>query len=211
MTGPNDPHGQLSPDGKWWWDGQKWQPVEQAPQAIAQAPPPSKGSAGNSRKALFIGIGVGAGVLLLFSVCVAALSSPSSPKGAPVAVATSTPTATATLKTPTAAPTAVPTPPPTAAPTVAPAAPQQQPPPPPPPPAPKNLCGAPSNPWGYNFCGGATITSPPGDFCQYFNCIGNFWNGRGYVIECNDGAYSKSGGIRGSCSYHQGDLRPLYQ
>src|SRR5262249_14909510 len=100
--------------------------------------------------------------------------------------------------TPTSTPTAVPKPPPTVA-------------PPPPAPPPKNLCGAPNNPWGYNFCSGATITSPPVDFCSYFSCIGNFWNGRGYVIECNHGMYSKSGGIQGSCSYHHGDLRPLYQ
>jgi hypothetical protein len=31
------------------------------------------------------------------------------------------------------------------------------------------------------------------------------------VIECTDGMYSKSGGIRGSRSYHGGDLRALYQ
>jgi hypothetical protein len=179
-------------------------------------PVTTKGSAGNSRTALFIGVGVGAGVLLLMGICVAAVSSTSSLQNAPVAVAKSTTTPTVTPKLPTAsataAPTLAPTPAPTAVPTLPPtvAPPPPQPPPPPPPPA-KNLCGAPSNPWGYNFCGGATITSPPGDFCQYFNCIGNFWNGRGYVIECNDATYSKSGGIRGSCSYHQGDLRPLYQ
>lgn len=72
-------------------------------------------------------------------------------------------------------------------------------------------CGAPKNPWGHDFCpGGALIYSPPSDFCSYFACIGNFWNGRGHVIQCRDEMYSKSGGIQGSCSYHGGNRRPLY-
>jgi hypothetical protein len=74
-----------------------------------------------------------------------------------------------------------------------------------------NLCGAPKNPWNYNFCGGSTITNPPSDFCSYFECINNFWNGKGYVIQCNDGMFSKSGGRSGSCSYHSGNRRPLYK
>ncbi len=84
-------------------------------------------------------------------------------------------------------------------------------PPPPPPPPPQNLCGAPSNPWGYNFCGGSYITSPASGICAYFNCIDNFWNGKGYVIQCKDGMLSKSGGRQGSCSYHDGNRRPLYK
>ena len=72
-------------------------------------------------------------------------------------------------------------------------------------------CGAPPNPWGYHFCaGGARIDSPSPEFCSYFSCIGNFWNGRGHVIQCRDEMYSKSGGIQGSCSHHGGNLRPLY-
>jgi len=86
----------------------------------------------------------------------------------------------------------------------------------PPPPAPTkpttvNLCGAPQNPWNYTFCSGSNITEPPDDFCSYFACIDNFWNGRGYVIQCNDNMFSKSGGIQGSCSYHKGNKRPLRQ
>lgn len=73
-----------------------------------------------------------------------------------------------------------------------------------------NLCGAPANPWNYDFCGGSSrVTDPPSEFCLYFECIDNFWNGRGYVIQCNDNMFSKSGGIQGSCSYHQGNRRPL--
>lgn len=79
-----------------------------------------------------------------------------------------------------------------------------------PPPRP-STCGAPSNPYGYNFCGtGGFVSSPPGDICRYFNCISNFWNGHGYMVECNDGMYSMSGGIRGACSYHNGEDRPVY-
>jgi hypothetical protein len=74
-----------------------------------------------------------------------------------------------------------------------------------------SLCGAPANPYGYNFCGGATISNPPSDICSYLSCIANFWNGRGYIEQCNDGKFSKSGGIQGSCSYHGGNRRPLYR
>jgi hypothetical protein len=132
----------------------------------------------------------------------------------PTASATSAPTPTPTASlTPFPSPTPTPAEPPTPVPTpVATPVPATAPPPPPPPPPPAaNLCGAPPNPWSFNFCGGSTISSPPSAFCSYFGCIANFWNGRGFVIECNDGMYSKSGGIRGSCSYHGGDQRALYQ
>ena len=39
--GSNPPPGaQVSPDGKWFWDGTKWEPVA-APTQLAPAPPPS--------------------------------------------------------------------------------------------------------------------------------------------------------------------------
>ncbi len=99
------------------------------------------------------------------------------------------------IATPSATPTPKPTPKPASKPT----------------PKPKPSCTAVNgNPWCYNFLPGNLIYSPPGSFCSYFACIGNFWNGHGYVVECNDGDYSKSGGIRGACSYHQGVRRPLY-
>ncbi|MBS2966338.1 hypothetical protein KGA66_25050 [Actinocrinis puniceicyclus] len=75
----------------------------------------------------------------------------------------------------------------------------------------QSLCGAPQNPFGYNFCGrGGYIYSPAGGVCDYFDCINNFGNGTGYMVECNDGTYSMSGGKRGVCSYHGGRLRPVY-
>lgn len=77
-------------------------------------------------------------------------------------------------------------------------------------PAKPSTCGAPSNPYGYNFCGrGGYVTSPPAEVCSYFDCIANFFNGHGYMVECNDGTYSMSGGIRGACSHHGGEDRAV--
>lgn len=70
--------------------------------------------------------------------------------------------------------------------------------------------GVNGNPWGYDFTPGNLIYDPPADFCSYFACISSFWNGRGFVNECNDETYSKSGGISGDCSRHGGEMRPLY-
>lgn len=108
--------------------------------------------------------------------------------------------------TPTLTPT--PTPPPA---TAKPIPPPTQAPPPPPTQAPVDLCGAPGNPWNYNFCGGNVIKSPPANFCDYFNCIPSFWKSAlGYVDQCVDGTYSHSGGRSGACSSHGGERRPLY-
>jgi hypothetical protein len=74
-----------------------------------------------------------------------------------------------------------------------------------------STCGAPKNPYGYNFCGtGGYITSPASDVCSYFNCIDNFSHGHGYMVECKDGKYSMSGGIQGACSYHHGVEQAVY-
>jgi hypothetical protein len=72
-----------------------------------------------------------------------------------------------------------------------------------------NLCGAPKNPYGYNFCSGSEINSPASDVCSYFDCIDNFWSGKGYMEECKDGTYSMSGGRRGACSDHGGEERAV--
>ncbi len=70
--------------------------------------------------------------------------------------------------------------------------------------------GATSNPWGYDFNAGSFITAPPAAFCTYFSCVNGFWNGQGYVEECQDGTYTLGGGVGGDCDGHSGDLRPLY-
>ena len=84
-----------------------------------------------------------------------------------------------------------------------------------PPPSPQQgTCGAPANPWRYNFCDsnfGKYIHSPPSNFCVYFSCIASFWQfPNGYVTECVDGRYSHSGGISGACSSHGGEWRALW-
>ena len=109
--------------------------------------------------------------------------------------------------TPTPKPTPSPTPKPTPKPTPRPTLP---PPTPTPKPQPTQCAGVNCNPWGYNFSPGNYIYSPPSNFCSYFNCIPTFWNGHGFVNECQDGSYSLSGGIRGDCSDHNGELQPLY-
>jgi hypothetical protein len=70
--------------------------------------------------------------------------------------------------------------------------------------------GVNGNPWGYNFTCCNVIYNPPSSFCSYFNCIASFWDGSGYVAECNDSTYSQSGGRSGACSHHSGVNRPLY-
>ena len=79
-------------------------------------------------------------------------------------------------------------------------------------PAAFNYCGAPANPWHYNFCGGSVIYAVPSSFCTYFPCIPSFWKStNGYAEECVDGMYSHSGGRAGACSYHDGELRAVLQ
>lgn len=79
--------------------------------------------------------------------------------------------------------------------------------------SPVSAAGVNNNPWGYDFneAGGTVITAPPATFCNYFQCISNFWNGKGYVIRCKDGKFSKSGGRpRGVCSDNGGEGPILY-
>ena len=130
------------------------------------------------------------------------LTSGSGGVGGPAATGTVT-----TAPTATSAPTSTPRPvvAATTRATTAPAPPTQA------PPQAANMCGAPANPWGYNFCGGNVIPNPPASFCSYFSCIASFWKStNGYVEQCVDGMFSHSGGRSGSCSYHGGNSRPLY-
>ena len=72
------------------------------------------------------------------------------------------------------------------------------------------LCGAPANPYGYNYCGrGGQQSTPPADLCSYFQCIPYFSHGKGHLAECRDTMVSMSGGRRGACSYHGGVLRAV--
>jgi len=107
-------------------------------------------------------------------------------KPTPTLKPTDTPVPTDTpLPTPTSVPTAIPTQAPTQAPTQPPA-----------------QTGVNGNPWGYDFTPGNLIYFPNADFCgTYFSCVSTFWTDtNGYVVECGNGEYSHSGGIRGACS-----------
>lgn len=99
---------------------------------------------------------------------------------------------------PNPSPTSTPNPPATATPTLMPT------------PTPTSTMGVNGNPWGYDFVPGNRIYTTPSDFCRYFACIGNFEDGKGYVVECSDGQYSKLGGKHGTCSHHGHVVQALY-
>jgi hypothetical protein len=234
-----DQQGQVSPDGKWTWDGTKWVAVA----AVGPAGGQVSGGGGfiwrvpgfrtrtRWKMALasvgYLGGAWLAGLAILAVIAAAAGMGPATSPGAssPVAQVVASPTPSKqgvpANKAPlaTTSPSLSASPSPKSSPSPSPSAlaaaavtPSSVPPPaPPPPPPPQNTCGAPANPWGYNFCGGKLIYSPPSSFCSYFNCIASFWKStNGYVDECKDGTYSHSGGVQGACSYHGGELRPLY-
>jgi hypothetical protein len=156
--------------------------------------PPMPPTIRKSRKGLCIILGV---ILVIAQVgC----------SGSGIGDSTSTPTPTATTPTiskviPTVVPTKKPTPIPTPKPT-----PKSQPTQPPVNPTPTQpACQAVNNnPWCYNFSPGKLIYIPPSGFCNYFNCIPTFYGsddpGDGYIVQCNDGSYSQSGGESGTCS-----------
>jgi hypothetical protein len=56
----------------------------------------------------------------------------------------------------------------------------------------------------------STTPTEPADFCSTHDCIPNFDNGTGYIVQCNDGMWSHSGGRPGACSYHGGESSTTY-
>ena len=82
------------------------------------------------------------------------------------------------------------------------------------------LCGAPANPYGFNYCGvgsEVTVKAVPAAICSYFSCIGtdsahtSFWRGLGYLEVCEDGDISLSGGRSEACSSHGGENHPVWK
>ena len=71
-------------------------------------------------------------------------------------------------------------------------------------------CGVPENPWCYDLFPGELIANAPADFCDYLECVENFWTGTGYVVRCRDGAFSKTGGESDACTGSGGVAQPLY-
>ncbi|MFK4242455.1 hypothetical protein ACI2KV_06215 [Micromonospora chokoriensis] len=70
-------------------------------------------------------------------------------------------------------------------------------------------CGAPENPLGYDFCGGTRIRKPAAEVCDWFDCVPQFWAGRGYLVQCRDGSVSLAGGQPKACADHQGVRRTI--
>lgn len=174
-------------------------------QLSAQATPIAPAPATSSRK-VKVGLVIGSlivciGLISAFGSASGATANPSAPVVTSTQVNTSSLSQDDSTQVPTIVPTDTPTPVPT---------PTLKPTPKPKPTPPPSSVGINGNPWGYNFQPGNFIYDPPSAFCEYFSCITSFWKGSGYVIECQDDMYSKSGGRSGSCSHHGGNLRPLY-
>jgi hypothetical protein len=77
-------------------------------------------------------------------------------------------------------------------------------------PAVERRCGAPANPFGYDFCGGELIRRPARAVCDYFHCAPALWSGRGYLVQCRDGMVSLTGGQPGACAGHRGVRRTVW-
>ncbi|MDG4802698.1 hypothetical protein [Micromonospora sp. WMMD980] len=71
-------------------------------------------------------------------------------------------------------------------------------------------CGAPPNPFGYDFCGGQRVRRPAAEVCDWFECASGFWSGRGWLVQCRDGAISRTGGQRDVCAGHRGPRRTVW-
>ncbi|MBQ0903119.1 hypothetical protein [Micromonospora sp. U21] len=70
-------------------------------------------------------------------------------------------------------------------------------------------CGAPVNPLGYDFCSGTRIRRPAVEVCDWFDCVPQFWAGRGYLVQCRDGSVSLTGGRSNACAEHRGVRRTV--
>ncbi|WP_130332268.1 hypothetical protein [Micromonospora kangleipakensis] len=77
-------------------------------------------------------------------------------------------------------------------------------------PMPADRCGAPENPYGYNYCGGSLVRDPAPGVCSWFVCVDGFWQGRGYLTVCEDGRVGMVGGTTGTCPERAGRKEPVY-
>ncbi|MFY1574628.1 hypothetical protein ACN26Z_07035 [Verrucosispora sp. WMMD703] len=76
-------------------------------------------------------------------------------------------------------------------------------------PKPERRCGAPKNPMGYDFCGGKRVREPAREVCDHFDCVPGFWEGRGYLVQCENGKVSLAGGSPRACGLHGGVRRTV--
>ncbi|MEH0980878.1 hypothetical protein [Micromonospora sp. CPCC 205556] len=73
------------------------------------------------------------------------------------------------------------------------------------------LCGAPANPLGYDYCAeGRRVRQPDHRICDFFDCVQDFWAGRGYLVQCRDGQVSLTGGRPAACAGHRGVRRIVH-
>ncbi|KXK62196.1 hypothetical protein AWW66_09750 [Micromonospora rosaria] len=72
------------------------------------------------------------------------------------------------------------------------------------------FCGAPRNPFGYDYCGGERVHHPDEAICAWFSCGQDFWLGEGYLVQCRDGSVSLSGGQPDACARHRGVRRTVW-
>jgi hypothetical protein len=74
--------------------------------------------------------------------------------------------------------------------------------------------GVNNNPWGYDFNrqGDYIYDQNTTNFCKYFKCASDFWNNsrNGYIVECNDEDYTRTGGYASVCDGHGGEKQALY-
>jgi hypothetical protein len=212
---------QWSPDGRWWWDGNRWIPRERA--LVNGVPPPRRRlpwehwpvAARAVAAVLLWPVAVylwvllsgwrrpvKAGAVTLWSMLLLILlltHLPSASSGPAVANGILAPQPVPAHSPPSLSGTPQPTIslPPLVVSTPTPVLPCH--------------ADAPPNPFGFDFCPGQLITAPPANLCDYFRCVHGFWHDPpGVLVECRDGTYSRSGGHRGACSRHGGVLQAVY-
>ncbi|MGC4805107.1 hypothetical protein [Micromonospora sp. DT233] len=71
-------------------------------------------------------------------------------------------------------------------------------------------CGAPANPFGYDYCDGTRVRRPDVRVCDVFDCGPDFWAGQGYLVQCRDGTVSLTGGRPDVCAGHDGLRRTVW-
>ena len=67
------------------------------------------------------------------------------------------------------------------------------------------------NPWCYTFVSGRQILNPPTNFCTFFACAPQFFQGQGFVVQCQDLTFSKTGGTPSACAGQGGEQRTLFE
>ncbi len=67
------------------------------------------------------------------------------------------------------------------------------------------------DPWSLSFTPGELVYDPPEEFCDYFPCTADYGAWDGYLVQCADLLFDRSGGTSRSCAGHGGPFRTLYQ